>query len=248
MIDQYQPDFLYTDGGIPFGVVGRSLMAHFYNSNMAEHGGKLEAVYAFKNLGTGEFIPHAGVEDVERGVWPGINPLPWETCTSMGDWFYSDGFKYKTTAEVVHMLADIVSKNGNLLLNVVLYADGSLPPESRQFLDEMAAWMSVNGEAIYGTRPIAPYKDDRIVYTQKGKTIFAIYLPEQEDDGLPDRVFLAGLKPKTGSKIHLLGFKPALQWKVLANGTTAVVIPEKLRQSPPCRNAFAFKFQLADEQ
>jgi alpha-L-fucosidase len=51
------------------------------------------------------------------------------------------------------MLADIVSKNGNLLLNVVLYADGSLPPESRQFLDEMAAWMAVNGEAIYGTRP-----------------------------------------------------------------------------------------------
>ena len=153
LLDQYQPDLLYTDGGIPFGEVGRSLLAHFYNSNAAAHGGKLEAVYNFKDLGTGEFIPHAGVEDVERGVLKDINPLPWQTCTSMGDWFYSDGFKYKTTAEVVHMLADIVSKNGNLLLNVVLYADGSLPPESRQFLDEMAAWMAVNGEAIYGTRP-----------------------------------------------------------------------------------------------
>ncbi|MEJ0091656.1 MAG: hypothetical protein WDM80_18145 [Limisphaerales bacterium] len=56
MLDQYQPDLFYTDGDIPFDDVGRSLLAHFYNSIEAAHGGKLEAVYNFKNLGTGEFL------------------------------------------------------------------------------------------------------------------------------------------------------------------------------------------------
>jgi alpha-L-fucosidase len=113
-------------------------------------------------------------------------------------------------------------------------------------MKEIGAWLKVNGDAIYGTRPVAPYKDDQVVYTQKGAKAFAIYLPEKEGDGLPDRVFLAGLEPKPGSEIHLLGFKPALPWKVLANGTTAILVPGKVRQSPPCQNAFAFEFQLPD--
>ena len=62
-----------------------------------------------------------------------IDTRPWQTDTSIGDWFYSEGFTYKTTDQIVHTLADVVSKNGNLLLNVVLYADGSLPPEPRRF-------------------------------------------------------------------------------------------------------------------
>ena len=93
------------------------------------------------------------MQDVERGVMTAINPRPWQTDTSNGDWFYSDGFKYKTGADVIRMLADIVSKNGNLLLNVVLYPDGSLPPESQALLADLKAWMAVNAEAIHGTRP-----------------------------------------------------------------------------------------------
>jgi alpha-L-fucosidase len=153
LLTRYQPDLLYTDGGLPFGEVGRTLVANYYNANIARNGGKLEAVYNHKDIGSGEFIREAGVQDVERGVMEGINPQPWQTDTSIGDWFYSEGYKYKETSEVVHMLADIVSKNGNLLLNVVQYPDGSLPPEPLKFLHEMADWMSINGEAIYGTRP-----------------------------------------------------------------------------------------------
>ncbi len=153
LLDNYQPDFLYTDGGLPFEQVGRTMLANFYNSNIARHGGRLDAVYAYKDLGTGEFYKEAGVEDIERGVMDGISPLPWQTDTSIGDWFYSDEYKYKSTAEVIHMLADVVSKNGNLLLNVVLYADGSLPPEPAAFLTEMSEWMGINDEAIHRTRP-----------------------------------------------------------------------------------------------
>lgn len=152
LVDSYQPDLLYTDGGIPFGEVGRSMVAHLYNSNMARRG-RLEAVYAHKNNGSGEALPKAGVEDVERGVLEGINPLPWQTDTSNGDWFHNKNDRYKTSREVIGMLADIVSKNGNLLLNIVQYPDGSLPTHSEELLTGLSAWMKVNSEAIHGTRP-----------------------------------------------------------------------------------------------
>jgi alpha-L-fucosidase len=136
------------------------------------------------------------VQDVERGVLKGINPLPWQTDTSNGDWFYSDNYKYKTPGEILTMLADIVSKNGNMLLNVVLYADGSLPPESDELLAELSAWMAVNAEAIHGTLPWAIYGEGPteaeagmfkeqvdysardIRFTVKGKALYAITLGE----------------------------------------------------------------------
>ena len=195
LVDSYQPDLLYSDGGIPFGQVGRSLVAHLYNSSIARNG-KLEAVYNHKDLGSGEFYKEAGVQDVERGVMHGINPLPWQTDTSNGDWFYTDGYKYKTASDVLSMLADIVSKNGNMLLNVVLYADGSLPPESERLLEDLAAWMKINGEAIHGTRPWTLYGEGPteatagafqetttytaadIRFTTKGDILYAITLGE----------------------------------------------------------------------
>lgn len=119
LVDSYQPDLLYSDGGIPFGEVGRTMVAHLYNSSVARSG-RLEAVYAHKQ-GPGEFLPKAGVQDVERGALEGINPLPWQTDTSNGDWFFNQNDRFKTTEQVIGMLADIVSKNGNLLLNVVQY-------------------------------------------------------------------------------------------------------------------------------
>ena len=152
LIDAYQPDLLYTDGGVPFGEIGRTLVAHLYNRSI-KRGGKVDAVYTCKDSGSGEFHKGAMVQDVERGVLAGINPLPWQTCTSNGDWFYNDNYGFKTTGEVVTMLADIVSKNGNMLLNIVQYPDGSLPPQSDQLVAELALWMKINSAAIHGTRP-----------------------------------------------------------------------------------------------
>jgi alpha-L-fucosidase len=198
LVDAYQPDLLYSDGGLPFGEVGRALVAHLYNSSISRSG-KLEAVYTSKDSGSGEFHKEAGVQDVERGVLSGINPLPWQTDTSNGDWFFSENYSYKTTTEVVTMLADIVSKNGNLLLNVVQYPDGSLPPQSEQLLAELAAWMQINSKAIHGTRPWkihgegptetaagmfqekADYTARDIRFTAKGDTLYAIALGEPKD-------------------------------------------------------------------
>ena len=152
LIEQHDPDFLYTDGGIPFGTVGRDLMAWFYNRNQSRRG-SLQAVYAYKDIGSGEFFPEGGVQDVERGGLDVISPLPWQTDTTLGGWFHWSGQHYRPTADIIHSLADIVSRNGNLLLNLPQRADGTLPPACDIFLDEMAGWMAVHGEAIHGTRP-----------------------------------------------------------------------------------------------
>ena len=130
LVDNYHPDLLYTDGGVPFGnEVGASLIAHFYNSDAARHGGKVDVVYTCKQRSEGRWV-----EDLERGVMPKINPDPWQTDTSIGDWFYNKNWKFRPVSWTIHMLVDIVSKNGNLLLNVVQRPDGSLDPEVEESL------------------------------------------------------------------------------------------------------------------
>ena len=83
------------------------------------------------------------MQDYERGVNGGINPYPWQTDTSIGDWFYNRHWKYQPLSWTVHLLVDIVSKNGNLLLNVVLRPDGSLDPEVETMLHQLADWTAV---------------------------------------------------------------------------------------------------------
>ena len=149
LVDNYQPDLLYSDGPVVFGnEVGLSQVANLYNLSAAKNGGKALAVYNCKEEGDGKWV-----RDFERGVGGGISPHPWQTDTSIGDWYYNRHWKYQPLRWTVHMLVDIVSKNGNLLLNVVQRPDGTLDPEVEVLLNEMADWMAANGEGIYGTRP-----------------------------------------------------------------------------------------------
>jgi alpha-L-fucosidase len=130
------------------------------------------------------------------------------------------------------MLADIVSKNGNLLLNVVQYPDGSLPPESRTFLDEMAAWIKVNGDAIYGTRPwktfgegptkteggafneSAGYTPNDIRFTTKNGALYAITLGEPKGQvRIASLGAKAGLETRPVKSVSLLGATAPLHWK-----------------------------------
>lgn len=226
LIDSYEPDLLYSDGGLPFGEFGRSLVAHFYNSSIARHG-RLDAVYNCKDVGSGEFHRETCVQDVERGVMSGINDLPWQTDTSNGDWFYADDYVYKTGPEVIHMLADIVSKNGNMLLNVVLYPDGSLPPESQTLLADLAAWIKVNSQAIHGTRPWrihgegptdtaagafqekAAYTAADIRFTTRGEALYAITLGEPSNSVAITSLRQGGsLETKPIRTVRLLGYGP----------------------------------------
>lgn len=155
LVDQYHPDLLYSDSALPFGDIGRSLVAHLYNQDVARNGGRLDAVYNCKEPSKGRFV-----QDVERGVLDEISPDPWQTDTSIGDWFYRAGQRYKSTQEVLQMLVDIVSKNGNLLINIVQTPEGDLEPDMVKALEEIGEWMAVNGEGIYGTRPWRVYGEN----------------------------------------------------------------------------------------
>ncbi|MBO4826806.1 MAG: alpha-L-fucosidase [Prevotella sp.] len=151
-INRYEPDLVYFDvKRLPFYPVsdcGLKITAHFYNKNP-------RGVVFGKELN--EMQRKAVTWDVERGAPNGAIDEPWQTCNCIGGWHYTtsiyenDG--YKSAAVVVKQLVDIVSKNGNLLLSIPLRADGTYDEKEAKVLDDLEAWMTVNGESIFGTRP-----------------------------------------------------------------------------------------------
>jgi alpha-L-fucosidase len=251
LIDHYNLDLLYTDGGVPFGnEVGLNMISHLYNNNR-QCRGNLQVVYTCKQKSEGRWV-----EDLERGVMPGINPNPWQTDTSIGDWYYNKNWKFRPVSWVIHMLVDIVSKNGNLLLNVVQRPDGSLDAEVEQMLRQLAAWNAVNGEAIFGTRPWRIYgegavqaaggnfKEDfaysnkDIRFTTKGHTLYAIAMGWPDDGRLVVRSLGKSSPVAEGEiqEVRLLGHDGKLPWSQSDEGLI-VTLPEK----KPCEYAFALK-------
>jgi alpha-L-fucosidase len=160
LVDKYRPDVVYFDDTeLPLGQAGLDMAAHYYNASVARNKGRLDVVVNAKHM-TPEHVS-AVVEDIERGVATGIRPLPWQTDTCIGTWHYSRAVaeqnRYKTVAQVVTMLLDIVSKNGNLMLSIPVRGDGTIDEHEVAFLEDLARWTSVNGEGIFGSRPWLAY-------------------------------------------------------------------------------------------
>jgi alpha-L-fucosidase len=225
MIDRYQPDLLYSDGPLPFGEIGYEpglrAVAHLYNTSVRLHGSN-RAVYQQKDRRPEVSV--VGVMDIERSQMPGIQSLPWQTDTSVGDWFYNVRDVYRTAGHVIELLVDIVSKNGNLLLNVPQQPDGTIDLECSQLLDDLGAWTKVCGEGIYGTRPfrvsgegpstvvIKGFTEDRVSwtssdyrFTRRDDTVYAFQLAWPDDRRAVIRS-LAGHETVTG--VRLLGHGP----------------------------------------
>ena len=158
-INRYNPDLIYFDvTGVPFYPIsdaGLKIAAHFYNHNMVARKGDFSAVMFGKILTDEQ--RKALVWDVERGSPNSIYEEPWQTCSCLGGWHYdtrlAENGWYKSASDVVKLLVDVVSKNGNLLLSVPLRADGTFDEKEEAILNEFGDWMSVNKEAIYDTRP-----------------------------------------------------------------------------------------------
>ena len=264
LLDKYQPDLLYFDNAeLPLGQAGLDIAAHYYNANMKNHGGRLEAVLNSKGLAP----DHVGtmVLDIERGRADRILPAAWQTDTCIGDWHYRratfENHTYKTADTVIKMLVDIVSKNGNLLLNIPLRGSGEIDDDERKVLDGLAAWMPANGEAIFGTRPFTvfgegapdvqgsgnfnernarPYTSQDIRFTTKGDTLYAIALGWPADGKLTIRTLAAGSAsyPREVGQVELLGSGGALRFARDAAGL-AVTLPER----KPNENAYALKIR-----
>lgn len=166
-------------------------------------------------------------------------PYPWESCIiAGGGWSYVPNAKYKSTKELIHMLVDIVSKGGNLLLNIAPGPDGTWHKEAYDRLQGIGDWMKINNEAIYGTRPIEPYKEGNVCLTQKKDgTVYAICLVEKN---LPSKISLSSIQPEKNTKLTILGRNGALKWKPVGKGLE-VEIPESLQKNPPCDHAWVVK-------
>ncbi len=229
LVDNYHPDLLYSDSGVPFSnEVGRSMIAHYYNQSAAVHSGRPQVVYNCKQASEGRWV-----EDLERGIMGGIDPNPWQTDTSIGDWFYNRNWKFRPVNWVIHTLVDNVSKNGNLLLNVVQRPDGSLDPEVETMLTELATWNAVHGEAIYGSRPWKVYGEGTvrakggsfnedytysskdIRFTTRGGNLYAVALGWPADGRLLIRSLAkpAGKNGNSIKSVSLLGSKLPVTWK-----------------------------------
>jgi alpha-L-fucosidase len=237
LIDMYHPDLLYSDSGIPFdNEVGRTMIAHFYNQSLDKNGNPT-VVYTCKEESNGRFA-----RDRERGIADGISEYPWQTDTSIGDWYYRTGQKYMTANEVVQMLVDIVSKNGNLLLNVVQTPEGDLEPNVMNILEGIASWIKVNGVAIYGTRPWTVYgegpsmngkeekgifgglKDVRgyqagdLRFTKKDNTLY-VFAMEHPDADITINSISAAQKVKS---VKMLGMKSKIKWNQATDGKLTI--------------------------
>lgn len=245
LIDLYHPDLVYSDSELPFGEIGRTMVSHLYNSDMAYNNGQLNAVYTCKHsVSKGRWVM-----DIERGAMDSISKDPWQTDTSIGDWYYRTGQKYMSGSEVIQMLVDIVSKNGNLLLNVVQTPEGDLEPDVMNILEEIAAWMPANGDGIYGTRPwkiygegpstknqekgvfggvkdVRPYESADIRFTTKDGFLYAFVMNKITSDvqivslGKDSKIC-----DKKVSSVEMLGNSQKLKWKQ-ENGSLVIQKPE----------------------
>ncbi len=256
LIDQYGPDLLYTDGPIFFEEWGLGFIAHLYNQSAKRNAGRIEAVYT--NKGRKDCEAGTCVLDIERGVVDKVWPDAWQTDTCVGHWHYDKEVTYKSPKLVIDMLVDIVSRNGNLLLNFPLPSNGMLDAEELKILDAITRWMAVNSEGIYGTRPWKVFgtgpaaqptgaeekfneRNRRLLtaadfrFTTRGKTLYAFCMgwPEKE-------VVVPELGTGRIGDVQLLGFRGKLQWKQEPAGVRVQLPPEK-----PCEHAVAFKVTWA---
>lgn len=279
LLDTYRPDLLYFDtctpatqwrqsfvqfedvtygGYIADHRVGMLIATHFYNANIAWHGGKLEAVLNLKEVPPYR-LPGI-VHTVERGSMPGIQPDPWQNDTSIGDWFYRVDDVYRGPGEIVQSLVDVVSKNGNLMLNVTQKPDGTIAGDQEATLEAIGEWLAVNGEAIFESRPWerfgegptnvkggrfdevnsgAPaYTSEDFRFTQRGGALYAMAMAWPADRKLTIKSLAA--RPLEGgneiARVELLGFHGELAWHQDEEGLHLALPPEK-----PCEFVWTFK-------
>jgi alpha-L-fucosidase len=259
LISRYHPSILWNDIGYPAAADLNAFFAGYYNrfpeglvndrwtqfrwadSRILQQGpvrAALSRLIAWA-MARGAAQPNRGHFDFrtpEYSSFDKITIIKWEATRGIG---YSFGYNQNEGSEhcisveaLVRSFVDIVSKNGNLLLNVGPMADGTIPDLQRERLLELGRWLETNGQAIFGTMPWV-HADGRttdgleVRFTQDGRSLFAILL----DRPNRSQVTIEALHVDEGATIHLLGDERALDWSQEGENL-AITLPDVLPDSP----------------
>jgi alpha-L-fucosidase len=254
LVDMFSPDVLWFDFGWhrdEFEPWRPRVLAYYYNHALA-HG--YQPVLQYKAA-----VPDgAAVLDIERGKLGDIRPYYWQTDTSVSykSWSYIEDDDFRNATSLVHDLVDIVSKNGNLLLNIGPKADGTIIEPVQALLLDLGAWLDVNGEAIYGTRhwerygegptevltagfrerEYKPFTAQDVRFTTKGNALYAILLGWP---GTSATIASLGSSAVDVSGVSMLGVEGSLAWSQDGNGLTVEMPADR-----PCAHAYTLKIAL----
>ncbi len=270
IVDQYQPDILWFDFGLDkagFEPVHKKIMAYYYNKGLEWKKG---VVFQDKNMRYESFPEDLMVLDIERGRRTETSPLPWQTDTAVGkiSWTWIINENYKSSDFLIDELVDIVSKNGNLLLSIGPKPDGTIGERETAILNDFGAWLKVNGEAIYGTRPWKIYGEGPakfaegetkhknkhhteyddvesvaadVRFTQKDNALYAISLGWPEDDTFRIETLRSGNphEPRSIASIDFISGSGKIEWT-----QTSESLLIKTDGNKPCEAAYAFRIKF----
>ena len=226
VIDRYSPDILYFDSRTC--IIGEEYRyraaSYFYEKKGRENG-----VITYKGE---DFPPGTAILDVERGHFEQATPFVWQTDDRLEDnitWCYVNPPRYRKAEDVIHQLIRCVAHNGSLLLNVGPDARGAFPPEAKRTLYEIGGWLSVNGEAIYRTRPWKTTEEENCCFTQSEKGVYAIFFkwPDQGE------LILRSFNEPGIRQVRLLGCELQLTFSSTPEGLK-IILPKK----KPCKHAW----------
>ncbi|OJY84515.1 MAG: alpha-L-fucosidase [Sphingobacteriales bacterium 44-15] len=256
LVDNYKPQLFWFDWWIEQPAMDpyrKSFASYYYNKGLEWNKG---VVLNYKNV---SFPEKAAVLDLERGKLGGIREPAWQTDDAIGNesWGYAAGNTFKSAQYVITNLIDIVSKNGNLLLNIGPRSDGTITEEETQTLLGTGKWLDINGEAIYGTRPWkiygegptqsasgsfadqkVPFTAKDIRFTTKGNILYAIAMGQPATN---TTIKTLGAKAGNGviASVEIIGSDEKISWKQEADAL--VIKPSK---SYPSENAVVYKISF----
>jgi alpha-L-fucosidase len=261
LVDRYKPQLFWFDWWIEQPAMEpyrKTFAAYYYNR--AEQW-KQGVVINYKN---NAYPENVAVYDIERGSSRATRKFPWQTDTSVGkkSWGWIEGEENKTPNEIIDALIDIVSKNGNLLLNIGPKADGTITQEQVDVLLDIGEWLKINGEGIFYTRPwdiaeegstVAPagsfsdnspvqYTAKDIRFTARGNTVYAFCLEVPVEKEITIKSF--ALKADHSRKIktiELLGSTEKIKW-IQQDDALVIYTPKVI----PCKEAVGFKILIND--
>ena len=197
-ITKYHPDVIYfdehagdsqVDVGVHMGLgfLAPPLAANYYNKSLQWNHGKMDAVLNLKGVGgrynsfqnSPELLPFVDrslVKSTEAIIEPEIMAYSFQTETTIADWHYKTGQKYMDARKLVGLLMQNVSRNGTMLLNLTQHGRGDLDPEVIRIAKDIGAWLKVNGEAVYASRPFEVAGDNSVSYTRNNGKVYAALL------------------------------------------------------------------------